>query len=85
MHIMDIIHDKKLKKFYCIVDGKECYAQYSVVDEKTLDFFHTFTPPELRGRGIAIKIFDEIKKYLEENHLKPKTSCSFAEKYLRFK
>ena len=79
---MEIFHDPKSQKFYCIVEGKVCYAQYHLKDN-TMDFFHTYTPPELRGRGIATKIFDEIKDFVEKNNIKVKASCSFAENYFK--
>jgi uncharacterized protein len=79
----EIHHDKDKHKFYCVVEGKECVAQYVIIGEYTLDFVHTYVPPEFRGRGIAGKIYDETLKYLIENHLKAKASCSYAEKYFK--
>jgi hypothetical protein len=78
---MIITHDIKNHKFFCIVDGLECFASYIVIDYKVLDFNHTFVPPQLRNKGIAAKIFDEVLKYLAENDIKIIPSCSYAEKY----
>ena len=78
---MEVIHDIKNHKFYCIVDGLECFASYSVIDYKILDFNNTYTPTQLRGKGLARKLFEEIVKYLEENDLKAVASCSYAESF----
>ena len=78
---MEIIHDKNNHRFYCIVEGKECFAEYEIEEDGSWNFYHTFTPLSLRGRGIAKSIFDEILKYVKENRLKVIPSCSYAEKY----
>lgn len=77
---MEIINDEQHHKFYCIIDGKECLVEYSI-ENNTIDFFHTYVPQELRGRGIARKIYDHISEWLKSKNLKIKTSCSYAEKY----
>jgi hypothetical protein len=86
---MDILHDEKNHKFYCIIDKKECFVDYSI-DGKTIDFFHTYTPQALRGQGIARKLYDYIYEWLKEKEsrgqkLTIKTSCSYAEKYFKEK
>ncbi|HIH31926.1 TPA: N-acetyltransferase [Candidatus Woesearchaeota archaeon] len=77
---MEINHDQTKHKFYCIVDGKECLVEYSIADDE-IDFFHTYVPKELRGQGIAKKIYDHIAEWLKGKNLKIKTSCPYAEKY----
>jgi predicted GNAT family acetyltransferase len=63
----------------------------------TLDLYHTFVPPELRGQKIGDKLcrvciftfdesilsflFQEAFNYCKENHLKVVTSCPFVQKY----
>ncbi len=84
---MEVLHDEKHSKFYCIIDGKECFVDYSI-DGDIIDFFHTYTPQSLRGQGIARKIYDHISEWLKEKEshgqkLNVKTSCSYAEKYFR--
>lgn len=84
---MDILHDEKNGKFYCIIEWKECVVDY-YLEGKTIDFFHTYVPQSLRGRGIARKLYDHISEWLKEmdsqgKKLTVKTSCSYAEKYFR--
>lgn len=82
---MEILHDETNHRFYCIIDGTECFADYST-DGTTIDFFHTYVPQTLRGQGIARKIYDHVSTWLEGQEkngrkLKVKTSCYYAEKY----
>ena len=62
---MDIIHDETNHKFYCIIDGKECLVEY-FIDGSVIDFYHTYVPVSLRGKGIAKKIYDKIFDWLKE-------------------
>jgi predicted GNAT family acetyltransferase len=77
---MDILHDEHDHKFYCVIDDKECVVEY-LLDDDTIDFFHTYVPIEFRGQGIAKKLYDYISEWLKGKNLKIKTSCSYAEKY----
>lgn len=85
---MDILHDDLNRKFYTIIEGKECFVDYSV-DGDTIDFVHTYVPQSLRRRGIAHQLYDYISVWLKEKELlgkkfKIKTSCSYAKKYFNF-
>ncbi|GIU69265.1 MAG: N-acetyltransferase [Candidatus Woesearchaeota archaeon] len=82
---MKVIHDYDNKRFYCVIDGKECVVQYHL-DGDVIDFYHTYVPISLRGKGIARQLYDYIYSWLEENKRKGlklivKTSCSYAYKY----
>ena len=43
---------------------------------------HTFVSEELRGQGIAEKLFNEIVKYARENNFKINATCSYIVKKL---
>jgi len=79
-----IIHDEKSHKFFCMVEGFECVAQYSYADG-ALNFFHTYVPPALRGQGIAAKLLEEAVKFVKSKNLKVIPSCSYAEKFFNEK
>jgi predicted GNAT family acetyltransferase len=81
---LEIIKDEKNHKFYCTVDSHECIAEYSI-DGNIIEFYHTFVHPELRGRGIAEKLFDKAKEFVIEKNLKVHPTCSFARKYFEEK
>lgn len=79
---IEIIHDKKNRKFYAVVEGKEAYLLYVMTGTDRMDMLSTYVPSQLRGHGIAGKIVEEGLKYAEQNSLKVMPACSFVEDYL---
>ena len=79
---MEIIHDTKNQKFYTVIDGKEAYLRYIVVNTNTLNMIKTYVPNELRGQGIAGKIVEEGLKYAKKNFYSVIPSCSYVEDYI---
>ena len=79
---MKILHDEKNQKFYSIIDGKEAYLQYIVINTNTLNMIKTYVPNELRGQGIAGKIVEEGLKYAKLNHYHVIPSCSYVDDYI---
>ena len=78
---MEVIQDKKEQKFFIIIDNLESFVHYNFIDEKTVDFNHTFVPYELRGRGIAKELMDTAKAWITKEKLSERSSCSYARKY----
>jgi len=80
-----VLHNRLDKKFYSMVSGKECKVEYDLIkDDKGntfLEIYHTFVPEILRGQGIAKEIYLEIVRYLDENNLKVRPTCSYALKF----
>ena len=77
-----ITHDLKDKLFYVEIEGKLCKLQYSKVDDKTLDYYSTFVPESLSGRGIAGEITKFALDYAKNNNLKVIPSCSYVKSYI---
>ena len=50
---LDVKHDEKAGKYYALIDGHEAVCEYGKAGEGALNFWHTYVPPELRGKGIA--------------------------------
>ena len=79
-----IQHQVEAHQFIAEQNGKISRLAYSAnEDEKVLDFYSTFVPPELRGSGIAAQIVKEALAYAKENHYKIKPSCSYVADYIR--
>ncbi|MHB1686381.1 MAG: GNAT family N-acetyltransferase [Ignavibacteriaceae bacterium] len=79
---MEIIHDKDNQRFYVIVDGRESYLQYLKVEEKVLNYYKTYVPNELRGKGIAGKIVEAALNFARENDYKIIPSCSYVDTFI---
>ena len=60
---LDVRHDENARKYYVLVDGRESAVEYSPAGERVLNFWHTFVPPEQRGKGIAEEL---VKQALED-------------------
>lgn len=76
----EIIHQND--KFYTIIDGMESHLQYMLQDNGLINFYHTFVPPELRGRGIAMEIIKAGMDYAAETNLKVIPSCSAVQSFI---
>lgn len=79
----DIVHDDANHKFVAVVDGREAHLVYAVVDNETLDFRHTFVPPELRGRNLARQLVEQGFAYAREHHYRVIVTCSYVAKVVQ--
>lgn len=75
-----IRHDERLGKFSIELDGSEAYLSYTVVDGTTLDFRHTFVPPELRGRQLAERLVAAGFAYAREHGYRVVPTCSYVQR-----
>ena len=80
---LDVHHDEKAGKYYAIVDGRESVCEYGPAGNGTLDFRHTFVPPELRGRGIAEELVRQALDDVQARGLKVIPSCWFVRVYIQ--
>jgi len=85
---IEVRHDKKNERFVAEVEGHEAYLSYNIFDDK-IDFSSTFSPPELRGKGVAKIIVEYAFNYAKENNLKVIPTCpyvqAFVERYDSYK
>ena len=79
---IEIKHDLKNHKFTTTVEEHECYLNYNLPRKNVIDFYFTYVPGELRGKGIAAKLVDEGAKYAGQNNLKVIPSCSYVNVYM---
>jgi len=78
----EVRHDVAGHRFVAAVDGYEAYLSYREVDEHTVDFAHTFTPPELRGRGLAEKVVRAGLAWAEAEGKEVIPTCSYVSRLL---
>ena len=79
---LTVKHDESARKYYAVVDGHESVCEYGIVGEKTLNFWHTYVPPALRGRGIADELVRQALEDLLEKGYKVIPSCWFVRVYI---
>ena len=73
--------DKDKNKFFTFVEGHEAYLDFTI-DGNVIDFEHTYTSRELRGRGIAPDVVKFGFEYAKENNLKVIPSCPYIHTFL---
>ncbi|PID67430.1 MAG: GNAT family N-acetyltransferase [Fusobacteriales bacterium] len=80
---MNIIHDEG-KGFYIYGETKKILAElnYKKVND-VLIVDHTEVSEDLKGQGIAGKLFSELIKYVRENNYKIDPVCSYIEKKMQ--
>jgi predicted GNAT family acetyltransferase len=80
---VDIHHEPAAHRFVARAAGVEAVLEYDMVDAKTLDYHHTFVPPEMRGGGIASQLTEYALRYARDNGLKVRPTCPFVARYLQ--
>lgn len=80
---MEIHHDRERGKFYTALEGTEAVLAYRDLGDGRLEFFHTYTPPSLRGQGIAASLVKRGLQYAEENGYEVVPTCPYVEAYLK--
>jgi len=76
-----IRHDEG-RRFWLEQDGEVAYLAYRFVDDRTVDYASTWTPPVLRGRGIATRLARHALDWAEERALTVIPSCWFVRKVM---
>ena len=74
---MNIQHDETKHEFYFETPEGRATLTYER-DGDRLNFFHTFVPPALRGRGIGEEIVKAGFLYAGKNNLKVIPSCPYV-------
>jgi len=78
----EVFHDVDNNRFVLTIDGQLVQTKYRMVDEQTLDFYSTYTPTQLRGRGLAAKVVNAALDYIEENNLTVVATCWYFKKIM---
>ncbi len=69
-------------RFYSETEHGEAELLYSKIDEKTLSFYHTFTPEADRGKGVAEKLAIAAFEYARAHGFKVRPDCPYIPRFL---
>jgi predicted GNAT family acetyltransferase len=78
----EVVHDRKVNRFSVTIEGATAHVEYREPDADTVDFLHTFTPPELRGRGVARVIVDSALEWARGEGKRIIPTCWYVRKVL---
>jgi hypothetical protein len=79
---LQVQHDEKARRYFALIDGHEAVCEYFPAGEGTLNFAHTYVPPELRGQGIADELVRQALDDAMERGLRVIPSCWFVRVYI---
>jgi predicted GNAT family acetyltransferase len=76
-------HDETAHQYRLVRDGETVsLADYRPLDDGTLVFHHTLTPPTHRGNGYAADLVGRAMKDVRASGHKIVATCWFVEEYL---
>jgi uncharacterized protein len=79
----DIRHEPEAQRFVVDRDGLTALIQYRQLDDgRTLDLHHTYTPPALRGSGLASLLTEHALRFAREHGHKIVPSCPFVAAFI---
>lgn len=79
---LDVKHNAAEHRFEVEVDGHLSVADYEAKGD-TMVFTHTYTPPELRGRGIAEQLVRTALDFARDNKRKVVPACSYVDLFIQ--
>ena len=77
-----VVHDVESKEFFIITEGNKAFLKYKVINKEILDYYSTFVPKELRGKGIAGLVTRAALEFAKTNHYYIIPSCPYVESYI---
>lgn len=77
---MNTVHDKDKGCFHIEKDGERCELLYNWLGDNTVDFYRTFVPFALRGRGFAEELVKEAFAWADAQKIEFVSSCWYVEK-----
>lgn len=79
---VEVRHNAAEHRFEALVDGRLSVADYTLRDREMI-MTHTFTPPELRGRGIAEKLVRAALEHARAEKLQVVPACSYVDIFIQ--
>jgi len=76
-----VIHDSVKSQFKIEIEGKVSLVDY-LLEKNKMNLFHTYTHPDLRGKGLAAKVVTAALEYAKENNLKVIPGCSYVQDFI---
>ena len=75
-------HNEAEHRFEAEVEGQLSVADYQLQDDRMI-FTHTYTPPALRGRGIAEKLVRSALEYARDQRKRVVPACSYVDLFIQ--
>jgi len=79
---MNIVHEPERHRFVANIAGDEALLEYSERPGAVLVYRHTYTPPHLRGRGIAAGVVRFALDHARAHGMTIVPRCSYVAKFI---
>ncbi len=80
--IMLVEHDGS-GRFFVKTEHGEAELNYRMINDKIMSIYHTFTPPEDRGKGIADSMATEAFRFAEKSGFKIRPDCPYIPEFVK--
>lgn len=77
-----VIHEQENERFVIYLYDKEAFVEYNITED-VLNLYHTYTEPELRGKGLAAQVVRAAIEFAKENNLKVVPTCSYVQAFIK--
>lgn len=77
-----VIHEQENERFVIYIFDKEAFVEYNTTED-VLNLYHTYTEPELRGKGLAAQVVRAAIEFAKENNLKVVPTCSYVQAFIK--
>lgn len=77
-----VIHEQENERFVIYINDKEAFVEYNITED-VLNLYHTYTEPELRGKGLAAQVVRAAIEFAKENNLKVVPTCSYVQAFIK--
>jgi hypothetical protein len=79
---MNLRHEPQRRRFVAELPAGEAVLEYAERPGAVLDYRHTFTPPALRGQGIAKELVLFALEHARQQGIKVVPSCPYVAKVI---
>jgi len=80
---IEIQHDADGFRFFTEKDGHTAMLSYRLTRDAVMELNHTFTPPSIRGHGIAAELVEQAVAFARSNGYRIIPYCSYVTAYLK--
>ena len=76
-------HDAAAHRFKLSSGTSVSVVDYREKDSHTLEYYHTFVPPPMRGHGVASRLVAHALRWALDQHVTVIPTCPFVAAFIR--
>lgn len=76
-----IEHQAAHQRFVLSLNSATALLEYQL-NGQYIDFYHTYVPPEFRGKGLAEQLVTHALNWAKAAGYEPSASCSYVKRFI---